>query len=268
MKYRGLSVAVAVVGLAAGAVAAQTVSSQFESGLEGWTSANNGSFGPTWIPATGADDGHIEITDSTTGWCYLAAPGAFTAQPALYGGTFSFDLKHFAQGDPVAYGVRVGITGAGFNLINEATLPTTQWVNYSFTLNASSGWRKFSNLSQNYTTSAPAATVADMQAALAGITGLYIAADYTSSYAPADIDRTWIDNVVLTVVGPSCDSIDYNGDGLFPDTSDIDDFLSVFSGGPCSTGSCGDIDFNNDGLFPDTMDIEALLSVFSGGPCL
>ncbi|MFO0832451.1 MAG: trypsin-like peptidase domain-containing protein [Phycisphaerales bacterium] len=65
-----------------------------------------------------------------------------------------------------------------------------------------------------------------------------------------------------------CDSIDFNGDGLYPDTADIDDFLSVFSGGPCSTGTCGDIDFNNDGLFPDTSDIDSLLSVFSGGPCL
>jgi hypothetical protein len=33
--------------------------------------------------------------------------------------------------------------------------------------------------------------------------------------------------------GPTCDSIDFNADGLFPDTLDIDDFLSVFSGGPC-----------------------------------
>lgn len=72
----------------------------------------------------------------------------------------------------------------------------------------------------------------------------------------------------VTVGGPTCDSIDFNGDGFFPDTADIDDYLSVFSGGPCSTGTCGDTDFNNDGLYPDTMDIDALLSVFSGGPCL
>ncbi|MFO0832333.1 MAG: PA14 domain-containing protein [Phycisphaerales bacterium] len=68
-----------------------------------------------------------------------------------------------------------------------------------------------------------------------------------------------------------CDGIDYNNDGLFPDTADIDDFLSVFSGGPCSTASttgCNDVDFNNDGLFPDTLDIDAIISVFSGGPCL
>ncbi|HEX2839212.1 MAG TPA: LamG-like jellyroll fold domain-containing protein [Phycisphaerales bacterium] len=66
---------------------------------------------------------------------------------------------------------------------------------------------------------------------------------------------------------PPCDPIDFNGDGLFPDTTDIDDFLSVFSGGPCSTGTCADIDFNNDGLFPDTTDIDDFLRVFSGGPC-
>ncbi|MFO0832895.1 MAG: hypothetical protein U0637_13770 [Phycisphaerales bacterium] len=70
------------------------------------------------------------------------------------------------------------------------------------------------------------------------------------------------------LIGPGCDPIDFNNDGLFPDTADIDDFLSVFSGGPCSTSNCADIDFNNDGLFPDTADIDALLSVFSGGPCL
>ena len=49
----------------------------------------------------------------------------------------------------------------------------------------------------------------------------------------------------------------------------VDDFLSVFSGGACTNDPlCGDIDFNNDGLFPDTLDIDALLSIFSGGACL
>ncbi|MFO0830616.1 MAG: hypothetical protein U0637_02110 [Phycisphaerales bacterium] len=76
-------------------------------------------------------------------------------------------------------------------------------------------------------------------------------------------------NMGCVTGGPACDSIDFNNDGLFPDTSDIDDFLSVFSGGSCSNDpSCGDIDFNNDGLFPDTLDIDSLLSVFSGGACL
>jgi hypothetical protein len=77
-------------------------------------------------------------------------------------------------------------------------------------------------------------------------------------------------HVVFTLgTPPACDSIDFNNDGLFPDSADIDDFLSVFSGGACSNDPfCGDIDFNNDGLFPDSLDIDSLLSVFSGGACL
>ncbi len=80
-----------------------------------------------------------------------------------------------------------------------------------------------------------------------------------------------IDDVTFATLtcntGPTCDSIDFNGDTLFPDTADIGDFLTVFGGGACPTGTCGDIDFNNDGLFPDTDDITALLRVFAGGNC-
>ena len=79
--------------------------------------------------------------------------------------------------------------------------------------------------------------------------------------------------ITVTPAGPTCDSVDFNQDELFPDVQDIGDFLLVFAGGDCPTAppvgnGCGDIDFNNDGLFPDVQDIEALLSVFAGGPCL
>jgi len=74
--------------------------------------------------------------------------------------------------------------------------------------------------------------------------------------------------IEMTAIEQYCDSIDFNDDGLFPDTQDIGDFLSVFGGSACPTGTCRDIDFNNDGLFPDTLDIDSLLSVFSGGACL
>mgnify|MGYP000901333987 CR=1 FL=1 len=79
--------------------------------------------------------------------------------------------------------------------------------------------------------------------------------------------------VTVTITHTTCDSIDFNHDTLFPDTQDITDFLSVFSGGVCdgqlpSDPACNtDIDFNNDSLYPDTDDISALLRVFSGGPC-
>ncbi len=80
---------------------------------------------------------------------------------------------------------------------------------------------------------------------------------------------------IQIIPGPTpCDTIDFNGDTLFPDTQDITDFLTVFAGGvcngqqpndpPCNT----DIDFNNDDLFPDVSDIDSLLSVFAGGECI
>jgi hypothetical protein len=64
-----------------------------------------------------------------------------------------------------------------------------------------------------------------------------------------------------------CNSIDFNHDELSPDTTDLDDFLSVFSGGPCSTGLCDDTDFNNDDITPDAADVEIFLRVLAGGPC-
>ncbi len=74
--------------------------------------------------------------------------------------------------------------------------------------------------------------------------------------------------MISGVPGTACDSIDFNGDSILPDTEDIADFLAVFAGGMCPTGACGDIDFNNDSLFPDTQDIASFLSVFAGGPCV
>jgi len=70
--------------------------------------------------------------------------------------------------------------------------------------------------------------------------------------------------------GPAhrCDGLDFNNDGLYPDNADLADFLAVFGGGACSTGTCQDIDFNNDGLYPDNEDLLGYLRVFGGGVCV
>jgi poly(3-hydroxybutyrate) depolymerase len=64
-----------------------------------------------------------------------------------------------------------------------------------------------------------------------------------------------------------CDSIDFNGDGVFPDNQDLIDFVFVFAGGTCPTGTCGDVDFNNDGVFPDNQDVVTLVQALGGGEC-
>ncbi len=66
---------------------------------------------------------------------------------------------------------------------------------------------------------------------------------------------------------PGCDDIDFDNDGLYPTTSDINEILTVFGGGPCSTNNCDTIDFDQNCNFPDPGDIYSMLSVFSGGPC-
>ena len=81
--------------------------------------------------------------------------------------------------------------------------------------------------------------------------------------------RLWILSVALaSLCRAQCDSIDFNQDGLFPDTQDVDDFRTVLAGGESSTGAHADIDFNNDGVFPDPEDFAAFVRVFSGGPCV
>jgi hypothetical protein len=88
--------------------------------------------------------------------------------------------------------------------------------------------------------------------------GIAVAVSYTGN------------SVRLTVTDTTCDQIDFNRDGLFPDDSDLVDFLSVLAGGSCSTDptpGCADIDFNNDGLFPDDADLVDFLTVLAGGPC-
>jgi hypothetical protein len=89
----------------------------------------------------------------------------------------------------------------------------------------------------------------------------------TGSWSQVGANAPLIFFGMASVPGVPCDSIDFNGDGLFPDDSDLIDFLSVLAGGSCSTDACADIDFNNDELFPDDTDLVSFLSVLAGGAC-
>ncbi len=111
-----------------------------------------------------------------------------------------------------------------------------------------------------------------------GVVPLKLASEYVASAStpqftpgsPAVTDSFAASvNIRLTLTPPpgTCDPLDFNNDGLFPDDADLLDFLSVLAGGPCSVEGCSDIDFNNDGLFPDDTDLLAFLRVLAGGSC-
>lgn len=170
----------------------------FDSGANGWTAVDVAA-GVSWSSTGGNPGGHIVIADDQTNWAYFRAPGSYLATPAMYGGALQFDLRHTSSTTPAGYRVRVALQGAGFTLINESTIPTTSWQSYGFTLSETAGWRKFSNLNQNYSTGAPTPTAAEMQSVLGGMTGLFIAADYNDETVPPR-DVTYLDNVSLEVV--------------------------------------------------------------------
>lgn len=180
------------------------VISDFTSDAEGWTTFGNGGAAVVYASTGGNPGGYIRIDDVTSSWGYLQAPAKFLA-PAPYNGQISFDLKVFNSnpaGYPNIYSVRVALTGGGLTLINESILPTTAFEHYTFDLNETSGWRIFSDLSQNYNAANPAPTQAEMMQVLGNLTGVFIAADYTDAYSQSDgtIDQTAIDNVFIGAI--------------------------------------------------------------------
>jgi hypothetical protein len=85
-----------------------------------------------------------------------------------------------------------------------------------------------------------------------------------------DNDRA--DVVALVRIPGTCQDIDFNNDGVFPDIADAVAFVGAFGGGDCTsptspTTPCDSIDFNTDGVSPDLTDLTGFLRVFSGGPC-
>ncbi|HLP84854.1 MAG TPA: hypothetical protein VK157_10945, partial [Phycisphaerales bacterium] len=71
----------------------------------------------------------------------------------------------------------------------------------------------------------------------------------------------------LTIETVGCDTIDFNGNGVFPEDQDVVDFFFVLAGGACPTGTCQDIDFNNNGVFPEDQDVIDFFNVLAGGQC-
>ncbi|GDX97708.1 hypothetical protein LBMAG48_01120 [Phycisphaerae bacterium] len=93
---------------------------------------------------------------------------------------------------------------------------------------------------------------------------------YDVTFIAYDVNGVYADSLPLTVrfvVGEACDSIDFNGNGVFPEDQDVIDFFNVLAGGECPTGTCSDIDFNNNGVFPEDQDVIDFFNVLAGGVC-
>ncbi|MFO0832922.1 MAG: hypothetical protein U0637_13910 [Phycisphaerales bacterium] len=119
----------------------------------------------------------------------------------------------------------------------------------------------------------------DLQLALQTAGAQLPAGIVLQSAAAVSGDGRWITGMALLASGQRqayiahipgmCGDLDFNNDGISPDTFDIETLLCAVSGDCCwqAVPACDSIDINMDGLFPDVADIEAFLTMFSGGTC-
>ena len=177
--------------------AALLASSTFTTGSEGWFIADwdNGGASPysvlvttravTWSASGGNPGGYISTTDLSPTDFRFAAPAQFLGnQAAAFGGSLQYDL--FETG-PVVDGSQPALflTGAGQSLFFYGARPTSTFTSFTIPLTPAV-WRIGNYLN------GPQPTVAQFQAVLGSLDGLYIEGDWVSGN-----DFSGLDNVRL-----------------------------------------------------------------------
>ncbi|MGH1578809.1 laminin B domain-containing protein [Planktotalea sp.] len=175
-----------------------TISSSFDSGLEGWTTTNSTEV----FDVAGKPDGSISGAEGGSGVWYYVAPAAYHGDLGkYYGGTITFDLiqpsasNQFDDDDII-------ITSTMGNLaIDAGPNPGTTWTNYAVDLELGAGWRvndlNGAIASEQY-----------IRDVLANVTGFLIRGEFVSGSVN---DESSLDNVVIEE-GPANNS----GYGLGP----------------------------------------------------
>lgn len=175
---------------------AQIAQSTFDADADGWLSVTLPypsavppnivvAFAPNWNAA-----GYIWFVDpdgTTTGNTeYWQAPAEFLgSKTATYGGSLSFDLAN-APGVGLFHQEDVILQGGGLTLVYDlGSAPGGAFVNYSIPL-VETGWKRDG-------LAGPAATQADLLAALANVTQIFIRAEFQLG-----TDTEYLDNVVMS----------------------------------------------------------------------
>jgi len=217
LRYHYNCAILAAVWLASAAGAGTLATSTFASGTEGWDSysfvdngepefnrAFGGSFPVIYNPAAGSASPYISAQDPDEGWQYFRAGPAFLGdQLAALGGTFVFDIARLDQfDDPMNSPEPPPVALASGSLILVYTgfvpVPASVFATDTIPLNADGSWK----ISDPGTGAiGAAATEAQLSAALANLTGLYILGDWFFGAGPINGDTYGIADVSLNA-GP------------------------------------------------------------------
>lgn len=162
-----------------------TISSTFDTTLEGWTTDNGTE---TFFPTGGFPGGYVGGVEGAGGvWTYLA-PAAFLGDlGSYYGGTLAFDMiqpssaSQFDDAD-------VQLTGGGITIVIDAgDNPGTSWTEYNLDLELGAGWRVGS-------LTGAIASESTIRTVLENLTEFSIRGEFVSGTTN---DASGLDNVVL-----------------------------------------------------------------------
>ena len=120
-----------------------TISSTFDTGMDGWSSVG-GADSLAWKDTGGSPDGYLEGTDSDASpiW-YFDAPGKFLGdRSAYYGGIMSFAIRKSSfDGTLATTDEDVLLTGGGLTLAIKTTFTSGPWVTFNLKLSDLGSWR-------------------------------------------------------------------------------------------------------------------------------
>ena len=192
---------------ALGSAQAATVTSTFDTGLDGWTTyANGGDSSLVFEPTGGQSGGYLRDVDTTDTWGWLLAPSAYTDALQFAGnGQLSFYLKTFSGNDAPQFPVRVAISNGSLSLMAAGFFPNdASFGSFSFSFDSSTAWRVvLTDLQQGFDPADAVATDAQIASVLGSLTGIYIAADYNGNNVNVGgVDHTLLDTVELNVTIP------------------------------------------------------------------
>lgn len=189
-----------VLTVASLALGQDSVSSNFQSGSDGWQVADLRQplanppvvaqhLDVSWSSSGGNPGGYIQRQDPGDNWFWFSAPAQFLGNhSAAYGRILAFDLACTGN-DGVPY-PGIILIGAGTPLYYELTPPPTDFKRYSVGL-SEAGWHVGSM-------TGALASSAQMKTVLGALGALYINADWQGGY-----ETTSLDNVIL-LPEPGC----------------------------------------------------------------
>ncbi len=157
------------------------LSFDFESGVDGWSTVNNGAY--TYETSGGSGGGgYMRGTDTGSGaWAFAGPSGLLGDLTSYYGGTISFDLIQLLGTTSVVAGNDLVITGGGLTLVADIADPGTSWTSYALdidlgTFHIGSGTGRI-------------ATRAEILTALADVTSFTIRGEYRGGDDAAGLDN-------------------------------------------------------------------------------